>query len=258
MLVSTAPGAVLWPAAMLVWGPGYRSSKHQHHCVQLVMALKGELLVRSGPGRKWTKCRAILVKPDAPHEVEAVDVRVLLAFVESESSLGAALLAMLRSDFSIVPDSTVAQWRRYLGDPKRLDAHRVEVWVRQHLLSGRRMPHLHPGVRKVLQMVREEIGTGDDFSLSQMAKVAGLSPSRFMHVFTEAVGVPLRPYILWLRLQLACGELMRGASIIAAAQLSGFADAAHLTRTVRRMLGMTPGEIVQRRAQVRAAFATPH
>jgi AraC-like DNA-binding protein len=91
-----------------------------------------------------------------------------------------------------------------------------------------------------------------------MAKVAGLSPSRFMHVFTEAVGVPLRPYILWLRLQRACGALMRGASIIAAAQRSGFADAAHLTRTVRRMLGMTPGEIVQRRAQVRAAFATPH
>jgi hypothetical protein len=61
MLVSAAPNALLWPAAMLVWGPGYRSSKHQHHCVQLVMALKGELLVRSGPRRKWTKCRAILV-----------------------------------------------------------------------------------------------------------------------------------------------------------------------------------------------------
>ena len=258
MLVSAAPGALLWPAAMLVWGPGYRSSKHKHHCVQLVMALKGKLRVRSGPRRKWTKCGAILVKPDAPHEVEAVDVDVLLAFVESESNLGAALLAKLQSDLSIVPDSTVAQWRRYLGDPERLDAHRVEAWVRQNLLLGRRMPRLHPGVRKALQTLREEIGTVDDFSLSRIAEVAGLSPSRFMHVFTEGVGVPLRPYILWLRLQRACGALMCGASAIAAAQRSGFADSAHLTRTVRRMLGMTPREIVQRRTHVRAAFATPH
>ena len=258
MLVSAAPGALLWPAAMLVWGPGYRSSEHKHHCVQLVMALKGKLRARSGPRRKWIQCGAILVKPDAPHEVEAVDMNVLLAFVESESNLGAVLLAKLGSDLSIVPDSTVAQWRRSLGNPKRLDARRVEVWVQQRLLLGRRMPRLHPGVRKALQTMREEIGTGGDFSLSRMAQVAGLSPSRFMHVFTEAVGVPLRPYILWLRLQRACGELMRGASTIAAAQQAGFADGAHLTRTVRRMLGMTPREIIQRRPKVRAAFATPH
>lgn len=39
MLISAAPGALLWPAAMIVWGPGYVSSGHKHHCVQLVMAM---------------------------------------------------------------------------------------------------------------------------------------------------------------------------------------------------------------------------
>jgi AraC-like DNA-binding protein len=77
-----------------------------------------------------------------------------------------------------------------------------------------------------------------------------------MHVFTASVGVPLRPYILWLRLQVACGEMMRGASIAGAAQRAGFSDAAHLNRTLRRMMGMTPGELMHRRAATRAAFAS--
>jgi AraC-like DNA-binding protein len=111
-------------------------------------------------------------------------------------------------------------------------------------------------VRRVLRVVREEIGTRDDFSLEEMARIAGLSPSRFMHVFTASVGVPLRPYILWLRLQVACGEMIRGTSIAGASQRAGFADAAHLTRTLRRMMGMTPGELIRRRAETRAAFAS--
>jgi AraC-like DNA-binding protein len=240
---------------MIVWGPGYTASTHKHHCVQLVMALEKSLRIRSGPGRKWIACGAALVRPDAPHEVHAVGDLVLLAFVDAESDLGTALLEHIESDITIVQDDTVSTWRRQLGDPATLDGARVEPWVRNHLLAERHSPKMHPAVRRVLRVVREEIGSADDFSLERMAAVARLSPSRFMHVFTGSVGVPLRPYILWLRVQLAIGEMIRGTSIAAAAQRGGFSDAAHLTRTLRRMLGMTPGELIRRRADVRAAFA---
>ena len=43
-----APGAFTWPAAMIVWGPGFVSSAHRHHCVQLVMTMQGTLRVRAG------------------------------------------------------------------------------------------------------------------------------------------------------------------------------------------------------------------
>jgi AraC-like DNA-binding protein len=220
------------------------------------MALQGHLHVRGGAGTKWVKCAAALVKPDTPHEVDATDTQVLLAFVDAESDLGAALLEKIESEITLIQDNTVLSWRRHLGDPTTLSAARVEPWVRRHLLFGRRSPKIHPGVRRVLRVVREEIGTRHKFSLERMAHIAALSPSRFMHVFTESVGVPLRPFILWLRLQRACGEMMRGASITDAAHRSGFSDAAHLTRTLRRMMGMTPGELISRRAHVRAAFAS--
>jgi len=254
MLVNAAPCALLWPAAMIVWGPGFVSAKHKHHSVQLVMALEGSLRIRSGPSLRWIECGAALVKADAAHEVDASGAQFLLAFVDPESDLGAALIESLSEDITPINDDRVASWRRQLGDPTSLTSARVEPWVRKSLLSNRRTPRLHPKVARVLEVIREGLGSYQRLSLKRMAAIAGLSESRFMHIFTESVGVPLRPYILWLRVQRACGEMMRGATVTQAAHRSGFADAAHLSRTVRRMMGTTPRDLVHRRPATRVAF----
>lgn len=256
MLISAAPGALLWPAATIVWGPGYVSSGHAHHCVQLVMALRGTFQIRRDSGEGWATCGAALVRPDANHEVEAQDTMVLIAFVESESDLGAALLERVREDITRINARDVARWRAALGEPAAISASQVEAWVRGELLQGRKAPRMHPRVKRVLRHVRDQLGAEDALSLQNLAKIAGLSPSRFMHVFTESVGVPLRPYVLWLRLQRASGELMRGASVTDAAHSAGFADAAHMTRTFRRMLGTTPSELIRRRQPGCATFVS--
>jgi len=113
------------------------------------------------------------------------------------------------------------------------------------------MPKLHPKVRLVLKVLRDELSSRRKFPLRSLADLAGLSPSRFMHVFTESVGVPVRPYILWLRLQWAFNELMNGATVTETAHRSGFADDAHLIRSFRRMMGMTPGGLVKWRLAAR-------
>jgi len=256
MLVSAAPGALLWPAALVVWGPGYASSEHRHHCIQLVMALPGTLRIRGGCGRPWVTCEAALVRPDAPHEVEARETTVLIAFVEAESELGAALLKRLARAITPLEPSQAARWRRSLGDPATLVATRVESWVRTELLHERHPAAIHPRVKRVLRFLRAELGNIESHSLDRLAAVAGLSRSRFMHVFTESVGVALRPYVLWLRLQRAVGELMAGATVTRAAHAAGFSDAAHLTRTVRRMLGTTPAELARRRPTARGVHVS--
>ena len=53
----------------------------------------------------------------------------------------------------------------------------------------------------------------DDLSLKTLAGIPGLSPSRFMHAFTESVGVPGRRYNLWLRLQRTARDLLDGTSV---------------------------------------------
>jgi hypothetical protein len=124
MLITAAPCALLWPAAMVIWGPGFTASKHKHHSVQLVMALYGSLRIRSGPGQKWTTCGAALVRPDAPHKVDATTTRILLAFVDPESELGAALLEKVSSPIYLIDEATVKARREVLGDPATLTGDR--------------------------------------------------------------------------------------------------------------------------------------
>ena len=214
------------------------------------MALRGTLLIRSGPQEKWAKCGAALVRPDAAHEVDATRTKLLIiGFVDAESELGAALAERIQAEIVRISAKEVARWRAALGSHPN-DA-RVEEWVRTELLKGRKTLKIHPRVNRVLRHLRQRLGRGEDFSLKTLARISGLSPSRFMHVFTESVGVPLRPYILWLRLQRGACELMNGATATEAAHISGFSDAAHLTRTFRRMLGTTPTDLALRKRMSR-------
>jgi AraC-like DNA-binding protein len=198
--------AFAWPAALFLWGPGSWSDLHRHHSVQLVFALRGSIRFRERARARWVSCGAVVVNPDAWHEIDARGAQVLIGFVDVESDVGAALGNSAGSNLSLIPPRTIAHWRSKLGDPDSLTAARVEPWVRDTLLPHRRL----------------------------------------MHLFTASVGVPLRPYVLWLRLQYAAGELARGRSAAAAGHEAGFSDAAHFTRTFRRMLGATPRQVLRR------------
>lgn len=116
-------------------------------------------------------------------------------------------------------------------------------------LPRSRSAQAHPRVNRALRCLPERLASNSDDSLKALADVAGLSPSRFMHVFTASVGMPLRRYILNLRLECACRELAAGGTVTSAAFVAGFSDAAHLTRTFRKAVGTTPTDHFQRRAR---------
>jgi AraC-like DNA-binding protein len=80
-------------------------------------------------------------------------------------------------------------------------------------------------------------------TLDTVAAEAFLSPSRFRHLFVEQTGMALRPYILWRRFLRVWDLLAEGESLSTAAHRAGFADAAHLTRTSRRMFGFPPSAL---------------
>jgi AraC-like DNA-binding protein len=205
------------------------------------MTLRGSLLVRSGREKAWRNCGAVWVRPDATHEIDARGSTLLIGFINAESALGVAIAERIDGDIACVPRRQVARWRAVLG-PTPTEA-RAERWLTRLFLRRRHDVAIHPGVQRVLSYLREPPFVADDLSLNTLASIARLSPSRFMHAFTESVGIPVRPYILWLRLQRAACDLKEGASVTSAAHRAGFSDAAHLTRTFRRMLGATPSQL---------------
>ena len=95
-----------------------------------------------------------------------------------------------------------------------------------------------------IEFIRARI-TGS-IKLSDVAAVASLSPGRFRHLFVQQTGAAFRPYVLWLRLNVAIESSMAGDSWTDAAHAAGFSDSAHLSRTFKRMFGLNPATLVRR------------
>jgi hypothetical protein len=102
------------------------------------MALRGTLRIRRSPEDAWVNCGAALVRPDAKHEVEARDTTVLIAFVESESELGAGVSEFVREDITRISAREVARWRVALGDAAALSPWRLGMLRRS---ARRRSSH---------------------------------------------------------------------------------------------------------------------
>jgi AraC-like DNA-binding protein len=117
--------------------------------------------------------------------------------------------------------------------------------MKRSIQVERRSRRIHPRVQRVLAYLQEQELDRHHTSLMWLALIAKLSPSRLMHVFTESLGIPLRPYLLRLRVQRAAGALAAGHSVTEAAHVAGFADGPHLTRTFRRILGATPRDLLR-------------
>ena len=242
---SSSPGDAppLWPPVLATSGPGGRSGAHAHHAMHVVLARAGKLTVtaagesRAAPG--------VLTHADVPHAIDAEGLPILLVFVDPESDAGARLSAVPGGPVRLLTATEVArvgtQW-----DPATIvrEGGADFLAALTVALGGERPASrtVHPRIRRVMRHLRA-LPDGGETALEALASVAGLSPGRFMHAFTESIGVPLRPYLAWLKLQRAAGAVVAGTPLSEAAALAGFVDAAHMSRSFRRMLGVTPSAL---------------
>ena len=235
----------LWPPLLATRGPGDRSAPHSHHAMHFVLATSGSLRARAG-GRPWIEAAGVLTAPDVVHEIDARGVDVLIVFLEPESDVGGTLAAALAEPLGPLPSADRDELVRG-ADPGALMGAAGAAWTAQAAracgarpLEGRRA--IHPRVRKLLRMLKvaeAEPAT----SLEGLAAQVALSPGRLMHVFTASIGIPLRPYLGWLRLQRAAGAIVSGLPLTDAAHQAGFSDAAHMTRAFGRMFGVAPSKL---------------
>ena len=61
---------------------------------------------------------------------------MLIAFVDPESQLGAALTRRIIDDIFAVETRELTCWRRAIGAGSTISESRVEAWVREWLLNG--------------------------------------------------------------------------------------------------------------------------
>jgi AraC-like DNA-binding protein len=143
---------------------------------------------------------------------------------------------------------TTAQVRRYLdalSDDWDLTAVRHEV--RAEFGAA---PPLDPRVAHVVRHL------GEINDIAGVASDVGLSAPRLRALAGQNLGMPLVGLRRWSRLKTAVAVL-GSVSITDAAAMARFSDQAHLTRSMQRMLGRSPGSLLSSRRSARAAGDHP-
>jgi AraC-like DNA-binding protein len=245
--------ATMWPSVRAVQAAAGASALHSHHTFQLVLAREGTLTVSLEDAEAQPRA-GIMTVADVPHAVDSGGGQTLILFVEPESEAGARRRAMMDGAASLsIDDDLRRRLLSLLEETVGAEAptDRLARWARAVLdeLAGTQDPgcSMHPKVGALLRRLAGPCAD-EDLSLASLSQKAGLSESRFMHVFSESVGLPLRPWIRWKRLQWAAQSIVQGDSLSHAAYNAGFSDAAHMSRTFRAMFGMSPS-MLQARAK---------
>ncbi len=111
-------------------------------------------------------------------------------------------------------------------------------------LSDRQRIGYNASVRVIDTVLQYVAGhPAEELSIGRLAAIAGLSDSRFCHVFRRVTGISPTAYVEQVRIDHArCLLADREMSLAQIAQECGFADQSYFTRRFKRCTGLTPGQ----------------
>ncbi len=228
---------------------------HAHHALQIALPLQGTVRFRCSLREAWQDYAGAVVRPHVAHQFDGCGGHVAQVFVEPETALGRVLLDL--ADGQPIAPLERAQVRP-LVQPlfERFDALRAaggdhmeamqaatQAALRQLACCAPSPPPLDARIARVLEVLRTRVAQPP--TLAEAAALAHLSPGRFRHLFVAQTGSSYRAYLLWLRLQAAVAGFNQRTSWTEAAHAAGFADSAHLSRSFKRMFGVSPVALVR-------------
>ena len=96
-------------------------------------------------------------------------------------------------------------------------------------------------MRRVHEFIHDNLSK--PLRLAELSEIAGLSRGHFSRAFRLACGMSPHRYVVASRIEKALAMLVAGRPPIDAAHSAGFADQSHLTRRLKDVTGLTPGEV---------------
>ncbi|WP_280299166.1 AraC family transcriptional regulator [Nocardia neocaledoniensis] len=217
-------GVVFSPGLMAFTGGIGDTAAHAHAAVQVVFVARGALTLIDAAGCT-VPAQAAIIPPGVGHQVGAEPgTSGFVAFLDPDSVTARAAVERLAG----LPGDRAMSWVA-AARPRSPSPHAPAPPRRAH-----------PVVGEALRAAAD--WAGGPPALGELAARVGISGSRLSHVFTEHVGLPYAAWRRWTRLHQAFAVVRAGGSLTEAAHTAGFADSAHLTRTCRDLIGITPTE----------------
>ena len=237
----------LRPGRLLYVGAAEATDVHAHHAFQLMVSFAEPIeLVGNGPRRVVSS--TALIPSDAAHAIGGPLSLVAILYLDSDGPDGRRLrsLGVDRDDPRAWTRAAecLEPLRRQRSPVRWADTTRFVAHGLTALLgSSADVSPPHPAVRRALAHVDRHLD--QRMRIADLAAASRVSPSHLSHLFAREVGIPVRPYLRWRRLQRAAERLAAGCSLTEAAHDAGFSDSAHLTHVFRRMFGVVPSAVTR-------------
>lgn len=222
---------------------GGEAGFHAHHAIQTTLTLCGGTVRFQSPGEDWTNYRAAIIAADHTHAFEARGEFIAQIFTEPESREGQVLRQRYRVGVSSLAydafeDEVAALAAAYArrSTDEELASRARGIMARISATEAIAAKPLDKRIERAIEILRGRLGHA--VTMTEIADAVHLSPERFRHLFLQETGVRFRPYVLWLRLELAVTSYAAGNNLTEASYAGGFADSAHFSRTFKRMFGL--------------------
>jgi AraC-like DNA-binding protein len=250
-----------WSGRALFVGPSTDAAAHRHHSLQIGVGLNKPF--RLFADQRWTRCRTALIEPNRLHQLDGRGDWQAILLLDPESTSAQRLMQHYLRDRGLrilvdaLPERVLDELRELVSTKLACpEADALYDRVITALVDKAHSPkRAHPKVRQVLAYLHQL--PVKKVSLEEIAATVYLSESRIIHLFKEQTGIPIRRYLLWLRLIEALKAIFSGASFTAAAHETGFSDSAHLSRTFKQMFGLTLSELFKNSQFVQAIPCLP-
>ena len=204
--------------------------------------------IRVGDGA-WRSGELIVVPPGVPHRVQSVGRSILNLLIEAET----------------VEAGSLPQWLQHCGPvdaPEALQRVRATHALLAGLppaaeglndCSGRDFDALFFGAAlaprtidaRVQRVIDRIVGEPSQaLSAQACAAAAGLSFSRFLHLFKQQTGVAFRAFRAWKRARSLLRYVRHASSLTDIALDAGYPDSTHFSHSIRQVYGLSPSDIV--------------
>jgi AraC-like DNA-binding protein len=230
------PSVWLWPGQALYSGPSLNLAPHSGSVWCLAVGIDGPLTVATVDGTT-RDAHSVLIPPRLTHQLTCHGTGLVSCYLEPTSDradasrhkfgafsgeIGMGHVEEERLQFTPTDDESACRWLDLAAplSPRPVD----------------------PRIAAAASRIRDDPATA--VSSRELAAEAGLSESRFLHLFRDELGTSLRRYRLWVRLVHAGTAVAEGKNLTTAAVEAGFASPSHLADRFKTTFGLSATQLL--------------
>ncbi|MFL6837863.1 MAG: helix-turn-helix domain-containing protein [Bradyrhizobium sp.] len=207
------------------------------------VAIKGGLHLATGDGRQAHGELAVTA-PNLRHTITSEYRSAICVAIEPESIRVGALDVLTKhlmgperhSVADRIRGAYAALRHRQCGD----DLSNAEFDI---MCFGEALPQRPLDPRVVRSIAQIGKFSGEPVTAASCAAEAGLSPSRFLHLFKEETGISFRSFRAWKRARHLLHFANQDINLAHLAQDIGYPDSTHFSHSIRKFYGLKPRAI---------------